>query len=151
MKKTILEHVDVRDRKQKLIDLIKHPTTPETVRNIALDKLKSLIGENTDNILEDPKPQILPIKTNVIDRTYMFCNGQTCGEILDFFDSSLVYPESVYFFREHKRMLIVLKLPLSQPVHIQDYYHNLNTNLKNIAKITRSHKISCYEILVEFR
>lgn len=140
----LLMEKDNRDRKQKLIDLIKHPNTEATIKRNALEKLKSIVDEESSEMemltsISDNKKLTSPIKTNIssedLEKIFSTRTTETCYQILCNLKTLSPPPIEVLFYRNRSFELILgPPFTTSAAEYIQE--------LKNIVPGIRSTKIT---------
>ena len=141
---------DNRNRIEKLVDMIEHPSTEDTIRKVAVSKLKLLLGK------EEPLPEIPPkvitsITTNISQEYFdvLFLNNLTFGDCLARLSTLQPSPSRVEFMRQGQ--IVMLVQPPFNGQTRQQYFEQIDNSLPGIRKIEADYQLDRgYSILVSW-
>ncbi len=129
----LYEHVDQRSTEQKLRDVIDHPSTDETMRSIAQNKLALILANRPAQNLIYLKP---PVETNLTDDQMdrPFIVGVTIRDLYDRLCSLRPGPSSIHFMR-HGQIYMMVPPPF-QGISKMEYLSMVNQAAIGVRKIT---------------
>lgn len=144
---------DNRNRIAKLVDMIQHPSTEDTIRRVAAGKLKLILDK--EEPLPEPEELYLPetphVSTN-IKQEYMnaiFINNMSFGECLQNLSLLSPPPTRVEFMRQGQIAMLV-----KPPFHGQtraDYFRQIENRVPGIRRISADYQMDQgYSILLSW-
>ena len=141
----IVVESDNRNRLQKLLDVINHPATEETIRSVAKSKLQQLI-DSDPSLLRKSRPAEVNIEESDFDRQFVM--GVTIGQIYDSLCGLTPRPSRIEFFRQG-----TIRMFVPPPFHgltKSEYYQLINDAVPGLRSINSTYHPDGYLFFLSF-
>lgn len=141
----VLFESDSRTRVEKLLDVINHPATEETIRAVARAKLQQLMGSEPI-----PQKRIISVPVNVEESDFdrQFVLGVTIGEIYDALCALAPKPSNIAFLRQGQIQMLVP--PPFHGLTKMQYYEIIMRALPGVRNITSGYASEGYYFTLSY-
>lgn len=147
--KEFLYESDSRSRIEKLLDMIDHPSTESTVKQVAISKLKNLLEKEPPVQTQLPVSSSIAcnIKSNYMDENYV---GEiTFRDILNRLAKITPCPTFVEFLQQ-KQIIMRVEPPFGNQTR-DEYFSQIAKALPGITRVSCDYKIdSGYDVFVSW-
>ena len=129
------EFLSSKNTIQKLVDLINHPSTIDTIRSVAQTKLDKLLDKLPDEEKALWLPQKISVPTNISEQDLEkpFAGGSQIGELYQNLISLKPGPSYVQFLAHGQIHMLVP--PPFQGMSKQGYYNLINRAVPGLRRI----------------